>query len=150
VALTQTHFDALTREGLLTCLTVLVVVRPLRLRRVIEELLRDRPGLRIVRSEEAPGLHRRAARLAPDVVVASVRALGREQAAFSAEIRRSSPRSKVILIHSVPVTRDASGADAHIEESAVVRRLVSSVERLTGRSRKAKLQSHPSRSDRIK
>jgi hypothetical protein len=97
--------------------------------------------LRIVRSEEARGATRRAGRRAPDVVVASVRALGREQAAFSAEIRRSSPGSKVILIHPVPVPREASGADAHIEESAVVRRLVPSVERLTAESRKAKPRS---------
>ncbi len=115
---------------------VVVIVRHLRLLHVIEDLLRDVPGIRIVgRFAEARGLARQVARLAPDVVVASIRTLGREHAMVSTEIARVSPGSKLVLIHPVPVFPcEARGSRVHLPEDGLVRLLRPAVERLAGGS----------------
>jgi hypothetical protein len=116
-----------------TPVRVVMVVRPLRLRQAIEALLGNRPGrVQIVgRLTRAAGLTRSLRRLAPDVVVASVRTLGREHAAVSAEVGRVSPGSKLILIHPVPVFPCAAQVDrVDLPEDDLGRRLWPALERL--------------------
>src|SRR5262245_14112618 len=85
-------------------LRVFVLVGHEALRRVVEELLVRRPGLRIVgRLSATSGLARELGRLSPDIVVASLRTLGRERASIPNAIRRASPDSRLVLIHPVPV-----------------------------------------------
>ena len=116
---------------------VVVVVGHLRLRRAIEELLGNRPGRVLVvgRFSASRNLARSVGRLAPDVVIASIRTLGREHAAVSAEVARVSPGSKLILIHPVPVFAcEALGRRVHLSEDDLGRRLWPALERLTGGS----------------
>jgi hypothetical protein len=116
-------------------LRVVIVVRHLRLRRAIEDLLGHRPGRVVVvgRVTRAQSLARSVGRLAPDVVVASVRTLGREHAAVSAEVGRVSPGSKLILIHPVPVFPCPAQAErVDLPEDDLGRRLWPALERLAG------------------
>jgi hypothetical protein len=119
----------------LRLLKVVIVVRHLRLRRAIEELLGNRRGRVLVvgRFSRPRGLARSLGRLAPDVVVASIRTLGREHAAVSADVARVSPGSKIILIHPVPVFPcETPGKTVHLPEDDLLRRLWPALERLTG------------------
>ena len=115
---------------------VVLVIRPKGLLRVVEEILGARPDLQIVgRYGETRRLASRLSRLQPQLVVASVRSLGREHAAISTQIRRSSPGSKLILIHPVPVFPcEALGPQLHLTEDVLVRGLIPAVERLAGES----------------
>jgi hypothetical protein len=118
-----------------TVLRIVVVVGHDRLRRAIEDLLVRRTHGRVQvvgRFSRRQGLARALGRLAPDVVVASVRTLGREHAAVSLDLARVSPGSKLILIHPVPVVpRSAQRGTAHLPEDDLVRRLRPTLERLT-------------------
>jgi hypothetical protein len=115
-------------------LAVVLVIRPRRLLRVVEEILGARPNLQVVgRFGEVSRLASRLGRLRPQLVVASVRSLGREHAAISTQIRRSSPGSKLILIHPVPVFPcEAHGAQLHLTEDVLVHGLIPAVARLAG------------------
>jgi DNA-binding NarL/FixJ family response regulator len=97
--------------------------------RVVEHLLHELPGTRIVdRSGSAEALQRDAARLAPDVIVTSARLLGRESATQAARIKGQCPTSKLIVITSDGEwqTPDARGgvADASLDEEDLVRGLL--------------------------
>jgi hypothetical protein len=116
-------------------LRIVIVVRHLRLRRAIEDLLGNRPGRVVVvgRFTRAQSLARAVGRLAPDVVVASIRTLGREHAVVSAEVGRVSPGSKLILIHPVPVFPcTAQEQQVDLAEDDLGRQLWPALERLTG------------------
>lgn len=124
-------------EEILGRLRVLVAVKPRSLVRLIEHLFHDDPELFIVgRPAEGTGLARRARRLAPDVVVASTRLLGRKHGPVLADLRRFSPASKLILIcpaEAFGSVARASAADAHLAEEAIVRRLVPTLRQLGAR-----------------
>jgi hypothetical protein len=115
-------------------LRVVVVVGHVPLRRVVEELLERRPGLRIVgRFSETRELARELGRLLPDIVVVSLRTLGRERTSVPNAIRQASPDSRLILIHPVPVFPcEARGNRVHLPEEGLVRLLGAAVERLSG------------------
>ena len=115
-----------TWRSLLRQLTVFVAVTPPSLLRLIGHLLEDQPEFRIVgRATEARSLVRLSGRLAPDLIVTSIRLLGREKSEALFKVRRSSPDSRLILIH--PFRRVAwhlVRADAHVPEESLVRCLV--------------------------
>ena len=106
-------------------LNVLLAVAPDPLRRIVELLLDAEPRFRIV-ARLSPGtdLARRAHRVAPDLVVANLRFLGREHARVVEDLKRFSPAAKVLLIHSYAGPHGLGGAHAHLEEQAIVRRLL--------------------------
>ncbi|MBI3932750.1 MAG: response regulator transcription factor [Acidobacteria bacterium] len=130
VVLMMLRIEAPAQGGLVREIRVLVAVRPKGLLRAVEAVLRESPGVRVVgRLVDGRRLAHRTAQLDPDVVVAGVRALGRQQAAVVAAIRRGSPGTKLVLIHPFAVGR-GSGAEAYVEEPAVFERLVPCIERL--------------------
>ena len=68
---------------------------------------------------------RLSGRLAPDLIVTSVRLLGREKSEALFQVRRSSPDSRLILIHPFSgVAWRSLRADAHMPEESLVRCLV--------------------------
>jgi len=106
-------------------LRILVAVAPRPLRLVIERLLVAEPSFQIV-ERLGPGkdLVARSRRVAPDLVVANLRFLGREHPRVIEDLRRFSPAAKVLLLHSYARPRGLGGAHAHLGEQAVVRRLL--------------------------
>ncbi len=114
-------------------LSVLVAVAPNALGRIVEHLLDDEPCFRMV-GRLTPGmdLARRAHRVAPDLVVANLRFLGREHARVVQDLRRFSPAAKVLLLHSYAMPRSLGGAHVHLDEQAVVRRLLPVLRGLAG------------------
>jgi hypothetical protein len=119
-------------------LRIAIVVGHRRLRQAIEDLLGNRPRRPVAivgRFSRPRSMGRSLGRLAPDVVVASIRTLGREHAAVSAEVLRVSPGSKLVLIHPVPVLPHvARGGIVHLPEDDLARHLWPALERLTGGS----------------
>jgi DNA-binding NarL/FixJ family response regulator len=106
--------------------------------RVVEHLLEELPDMRIVdRSATAAALPADAARWAPDVIVASTRFLGRELDRQAAQVRGSSPRSKLLLITSDGEWRltsaHRSAADASLDEEDLVLGLLPLVHTLAAR-----------------
>jgi DNA-binding NarL/FixJ family response regulator len=106
---------------------VLVVVRTLPLMRVIDHLFCDEPGVRVIaRSNNGDRLVPYSACLRPELIIAHARLLGKTANKALAEIKRSSPASKVILICSSqkpPHELRRCGADACLREEALVQRL---------------------------
>ena len=102
--------------------------------RVIEHLFCNQPNLRVVaRSSNGGRLARYAACLKPEVIVAHARLYGSQTAKAVAEVKRSSPASKLILICSFqrsPSQLRKSGADACLLEEALVRQLIPVVQKL--------------------
>lgn len=113
---------------------VLVAVRPPALLRVIEHLLSNCPEIEVVASRsKGRRLAQATAAVLPELVVANGRLLGKEACQTIAEIKRSSPGSKLILISSVEGFAGAArrcGADACLDEEALVRRLLLTVRKL--------------------
>ena len=113
---------------------VLVVVRTRPLMRVIDYLFCNEPELRIVaRSNNGNRLVQYAACLRPELIVAHERLLGKTASEAVAEIKRSSPASKLILICSSqksPYELCRCGADACLREEALVQQLPSVVRKL--------------------
>jgi hypothetical protein len=102
--------------------------------RVIDHLLEARCGIEVVgRVEDGSLLARHAGRLAPTVIVAHPRVLGKEPATRIASVRRSSPGSKFVLISPfvglAPGLRRC-GADALLDEEALVTRLLPTLQEL--------------------
>jgi hypothetical protein len=117
--------------------TVLVAVDSPALARLVEHLLHVRHGVALVgRVADAAALVGFAGRFGPDLVVANLRLLGREPGQRIAELRSSSPGSKLILVS--PEERLAAArrlaADAWVGEEALVRRLLAVVHRLSRRT----------------
>ena len=113
--------------------SVLVAVAPYSLGRIVEHLLEDEPSFRIV-GRLAPGtdLARRAHLVAPDLVVANLRFLGREHVRVVQDLRRFSPAAKVLLLQTYAMPRSLGGAHAHLDEQAMVRRLLAVLRGLAG------------------
>jgi len=134
MATTPLHEQAQAPQHPPRCLGVALVIRPAGLLRVVEQILGQRPDLRIVgRFGVTRQFADRLAELQPQLIVASVRSLGREHAVIAARLRRSSPGSKLILIHPVSVFPcEATGPQWHLTEDALVRGLIPAVERLAG------------------
>jgi DNA-binding NarL/FixJ family response regulator len=104
---------------------ILLAIASPELGRVVEHLLRELPGMEVVgRAATAHDLGRDAARLAPDVIVTSVRLLRRQ--GELAALRRFVPGSKVIVItcDGEICERDTRAADASLEEEDLVRGLL--------------------------
>jgi len=123
---------------LLQQMRVLVVVRTRPLMRVIDYLFCNEAELRIVaRSNNGDRLVQYAACLRPELIVAHERLLGKTASVAVAEIKRSSPASKLILICSSRCSSQKSpyelcrcGADACLREEALVQQLPSVVRKL--------------------
>jgi len=112
--------------------TVVVGVTPQPLMRVLEHLFRKYPEIHIVgRPRDIDRIKRQAGLLSPDMIVLHQRLLGKEARETIAAVKRSSPGSKLILIRSDEVRGGPRyGADAHVAEEAIVRRLPDIVARL--------------------
>ena len=117
---------------------VIVAVQPRSLLRVIEHLLGGQPELRIVaRLSGNNRLSLTASAMLPELIIANARFLGRECRKAIPEIKRASPGSKLILLLCpfegfARETRDC-GADAYLEEEAIVRRLLPALGKLLRR-----------------
>jgi DNA-binding NarL/FixJ family response regulator len=115
-------------------------VRPAALSRLIEHVLRTREDIEILgRVFDASRLVPLATRHLPDVILANVGLLGREPAPFIAEIKRSSPASRVILVsrvEGIALSTGRFGADAQIQEQALVRSLLPLLVRIGKRAPK--------------
>jgi DNA-binding NarL/FixJ family response regulator len=102
--------------------------------RVIEYLFHNQPNLRVLaRSDNGGSLIRYAACLKPELIVTHARLFGRQTANAVAEVKRSSPASKLILISSFHRSSHLmceSGADACLPEEALVRQLISVVQEI--------------------
>jgi DNA-binding NarL/FixJ family response regulator len=130
-------FRALNRVESAKDRSVLIAVQPLAFERLIQHLLHGHPGLRVVGgSSKTASAADQAARLAPDVIIASTRLQGKEPGDALADLKRSSPASTLILLidglsHSGP----HAGADAWLPEDDVVRRLLPVIRKVVGRVR---------------
>lgn len=106
--------------------SVLIAVQPPSFERLIQHLLHGHAGLRVVGTSsrrESPA--DKAARLAPDVIIASTRLNGREPGDALADLQRSSPSSSMILLtHGLGEPLPHPAAEACLPEDAVVRRLL--------------------------
>lgn len=126
-------------------LNVLLAVAPDPLRRIVELLLDAEPRFRIVeRLSPGTDLPRRVHRVTPDLVVANLRFLGREHARVVEHLKRFSPAAKVLLLHSYPGPHGLGGAHAHLDEQALVRRLLAVLLELAGGAERRDPR-HPSR-----
>lgn len=112
--------------------TVVVGITPQPLLRVVEHLFGEHPEIRIVaRPTDAGRIKRQAGLHAPDLIVVHQRLLGKVAHETIADLKRSSPGSKLILIRSDQAWGGRRyGADANLAEEAIVRRLLTTVERL--------------------
>jgi DNA-binding NarL/FixJ family response regulator len=125
---------------------VLIAVAPQALSRVVEHVLQGHQGLALVGSADSDRkLATRARRTSPDLVVVSLRLLGRHPGASLVSLRETSPGSKLIVISPgtfAPPLRPR-GADAIVREEALVRRLVPLLRRLTGRRARRQVPAQP-------
>ena len=106
--------------------SVLIAVQPPSFQRLLEHVLHGQAGLRVVgRASKDDSDADTAARLTPDVIVASTRLHGREHGDVVADLKRSSPSSTLILLtHALAEMVPHEGADASLPEDAVVRQLL--------------------------
>jgi DNA-binding NarL/FixJ family response regulator len=106
--------------------SVLIAVEPPAFQRLIEHVLHGQSGLRVVgRSSTSLSPARRAARLAPDMIIVNYRLQRRERGDVLIDLRRVSPCSTLILIsHSLGESDPPEVVDAWLPEDAVVRRLL--------------------------
>jgi DNA-binding NarL/FixJ family response regulator len=107
---------------------ILIAVASPALLKVVEHLLGELPGTRIVDTATSPqALQWEAARLAPDLIVTSTRRLGRETLRGAAELKGASPGSKLIVITSDgewSADDPRGAADASLGEEDLVRGLL--------------------------
>lgn len=114
-------------------LRIVVAVKSLALRHVVQHLLDREPEVEIVRLGKS--LAQRTRGEAPDLVVASACLSCSPARATIAAAKRSYPGSKLIIVSSVEgFARDLrrSGADACLAEEALVKRLLPTVAVLAG------------------
>jgi len=113
--------------------SVLIAVQPESFVRLIEHVLGEEPGLRVVgRLSKGDSIARSVGRLAPDVIITNTRLFGREHGQVLAGLKRSSPGSTLILLTQAfggPFPAP-SGADGWLSEEAVVEQLVPMVQKL--------------------
>lgn len=125
-----------TNEGCGPAVSVLIAVQPPSFERLIEHLLHGQPGLRVVGNlSKGNSATDKAARLKPDVIIASTRLLGKEHGDVLADLKRSSPASTLILLtHGLDESVPGPGADAWLPEDAIVRRLLPVIRKVVGRA----------------
>jgi DNA-binding NarL/FixJ family response regulator len=126
-------------------LRVLIAVQPPSFQRIIEYVLHGHPGLRLVGgAPERNSPVDKAARLAPDVIIASTRLHGREPGDIVAALKRSSPASTLILLtHELDLPGPHKGADAWLPEDSVVRQLLPVIRKLADRVKNRAPQPAP-------
>ena len=134
---------------------VLVAVEPLPLLRVIEHLLAGAPEIQIISSPHGvPTLVLQTKRLQPDLIIANARLLGEGACEVLINIKRSSPRSKLILTDfdsGLAGLADDCGVDVYLDEEALVRRLVLAARKLAAPRRSSrKLKGRMQTSYRIR
>ena len=141
---TNLAVEARTRGAVAPDCSILIAVQPQSFQRLIEHLLHGHAGLRIV-GHEARGNSAlaQAARLAPDVIIASTRLHGRERHGdVLAALKRSSPASTLILLtHGLDEHALQSEVDAWLPEDAIVKRLLPVIRKVVDRTRERALQS---------
>jgi DNA-binding NarL/FixJ family response regulator len=107
---------------------VLLAVESPGLLRVLEHLLHDVPGVTITRAGTGLPLPGGAGTVAPDVIVASARMMGKGSSFSAADLRRACPGARLIVITADHEWwRDEvrlATADASFDEEDVVRCLV--------------------------
>lgn len=112
---------------------VLVAVEPEPLLKLIEHLL-QRPEFRVVKKlHEWLGLPKQAIRLHPHLIITNARLLGNQAATIIADLKFSSPNSKVIVVsfpHDLSQEARQWGADAYLQEEHLVQRLVPTARKL--------------------
>jgi hypothetical protein len=114
-------------------LSVLVAVAPDPLGRIVEHLLDSEPRFRLAgRLAQGQDLVRHSQRAAPDIVVANRRFLGKDHARVVNDLGRSSPAARILLLHPYAMPRSLGGAHVHLDEQAVVRRLLGALHALAG------------------
>jgi AmiR/NasT family two-component response regulator len=108
-----------------------MVAGPAALTGIIAELFGDRPEFDIVASVPGlRGLARKAARVAPDLIVVHIKPIGTSVCGMVESIKRASPRSRLLVICAVPdFMKDARrcGADACVEQEQLVAGLLPAV-----------------------
>jgi DNA-binding NarL/FixJ family response regulator len=118
---------------------VVIAAGPRPLVRAVEHLLTGQEDVQIVsRSSQLQHLLMYASALQPDLIVAHSRLMGTEVCQTIAEIRRRSPGCKLILVacpFEDPQTVADCGADADLEEDALVASLPPLVRKVLSRSK---------------
>lgn len=114
---------------------VFIAVEPPSLQRLIEHVLHGESGLRIVGgSPKSLSPANQAARLSPNVIVVNHR-LHRQQSQVLADLKRTSPRSTLILLtHSLSESAPPREADACLPEDAVVKQLLPMIRKAAHRA----------------
>ncbi len=111
--------------------TRVLVAGPERLNGIIAELFDGRPEFEVITcAPGVRGLARKAKGLLPDVIVASIKPIGTGVCRTVESIRKSSPRSRLVVICPVrDFMNDAlkSGADAYVEQERIVAGLLPAV-----------------------
>lgn len=106
---------------------------------IVTELLDGWPEFEVVASEQAVrGLARKAARLAPDVIIACIRPIGTGVRRTVESIRRSNPRSRIIVICAGRDLMDDArryGADAYVDQERITAGLLRAVKSVIAPSR---------------
>lgn len=104
--------------------TRVMVAGPERLAAIIAELFDERPEFEVVAcAPGVRGLGRKAERLKPDLIVAVIKPIGTGMGRAVQSIKRSSPRSRLIVVCAVrDFMSDARkcGADACVEQERLV------------------------------
>ena len=116
---------------------VVIAAAPRPLVRVVEHLLSGQED--VSRSSQKDHLLTYASTLLPDLIVVNSRLMGREVRETIAEIKRLSPKSKLILVCPFAEFSDAvrdCGADADLEEDALVGSLPPLVRRILSESQR--------------
>lgn len=132
----QPHFFVGTRGQKQVSRKVKVVlgVRPRSLMHVVEYLLGSDEDLQIVfRSSQKKHLLTYAGNLLPELIVVSTRLMGKEVTETVAEIKRVSPKSRLILISpykELHTEMRRCGADADLPEDSLVKSLPPLVRRM--------------------
>ncbi len=115
--------------------SVLIAVEPPSLQRLIQHVLHNDSGLRVVgASSRSVSPANQAARLSPNVIVVNHR-LQKHQRQVLDDLKRASPGSTLILLtHSLAESAPPREADASLPEDAVVRRLLPMIRKTANRA----------------
>jgi hypothetical protein len=114
---------------------ILGAVQSEALARVIQHVLRGQAGISGIQfADSKQGLAEQAQRLRPRLIIVSFRLLGRDASATLAQLKRTSPQSKLILICNFEEFGMPAGtgiADACVLDETLVQQLPAIVRRLT-------------------
>jgi len=130
---------ALSEKPISRKIRVLIAVEPLPLLRVMEHLLAGAPEIQIIACPHVvPSLVLQAKRLQPDLIIANARLLGEEARDVLTNLKRSCPRSKLILTDfAAGLAGLASqwGVDVYLEEEVLVEQLLLAARQLAPQRR---------------